>query len=99
MIENFFATAYMSEANSNDRGFEVKRVLIDGGAMVNMMTKGMADMAGFTITPDNSLQVRAYDMSTRVMLGYCRLKITVAGVRRELVVFIIPGILKAIHCY
>lgn len=68
---------------SGEEEFELRKVLIDAGAMVNLMLAWTALKTMAEIVPDQSLVVKGYDERTMTVKGYCWLGVKILRYRQR----------------
>ena len=93
MVGNYYTDATVTDAKAKQDGLKVqlRKVLLDPGAMVNLVPEFVVKRASLQVIPDDSMTLRSYDGSRKTMLGYCHLIIDIAGVRRKLCAYVVPG--------
>ena len=90
IIENFYTEAVITAVGSKE--FELDKVLVDAGAVVNLIPEWVVEKAKLTITPDSSLCVRGYNGEIRGIEAYCLLIVSVGGIARKILVYICPTV-------
>jgi len=73
MIPNYYTITTVTDLLKlrKDMKFEMNKVLIDSGAMVNLILDKTVRRVGLTIVPDKSLSLRGYDGIKKLLVGYC----------------------------
>ena len=88
--ENFYTTAIVKPRKKNPVDFEVKRVLIDPGATLNLMSLRMIHKIDYITYEDNSMTIKVANGAYQKLLGYFRFRAEVAEARKIIEAFIVP---------
>lgn len=91
IVPNFYTTAVVTPSDGKNE-HALDRVLLDGGAMVNLIPEWVVRKTQLKLIPDQSLSVRGYDGRTSSLPGYVRLKITIAGISSSLLAYVLPDV-------
>ena len=69
--------------------YKIERILIDGGAVVNLMPEAAARRIGLDLVPNNDILIRTATNELRPVKYYTRLDIKIAGVIASVKVYVI----------
>jgi len=79
-IVNFYITANVTQSGREYPSTTLKRVLVDGGSVLNMMPLSLARKMGFTLRPQTEVVMRTAASTYHEIEYYVKLDVTVAGV-------------------
>ncbi|KAL9111856.1 MAG: hypothetical protein Q9227_003706 [Pyrenula ochraceoflavens] len=85
-----FYTEATVGAQINGKFSKIWSVLIDGGALAHLIPEWVVRKAQIPTFADEGLSIMAYDGNARSLKAYCLLKVTVAGISREIIAFVLP---------
>ena len=85
---NLYTTAIV-QPRKNDASWNVKQVLIDSGATLNLIPARVCDRFGAIMYTNKSLSVKLTDGKKFPLMGYVRIKVVVASVEEDLEAWVI----------
>ena len=88
--ENFYTKALVSNPDT-EIPFRLTQVLIDPGAVVNLISEDVADRCGLEKIVDTSLEVKGWTGQVTSIPCYTRINLEVAGVMRRIVAYVFRG--------
>jgi hypothetical protein len=90
-IVNFYTTARVTQSGGNHPVCTLKRVLIDGGSVLNMMPLALAEKMHLDLKPQTEVVMRTAASTFHEIKYYVNLDITVAGVTATIRCYCLPG--------
>lgn len=88
---NFYTSALIKPRKKQTTGYEVKRILIDPRATLNLIPVRMVEKMACIIYEDKSMVIRVANGAYQRLLGVARFMIEVAGVKRIIEAFVVLG--------
>ena len=88
---NFYTSAVIKPRKRQSTEYEVKKVLIDPGATLNLIPLRMVEKMACITYVDESMIIKVANGAYQRLLGFARFMIDVAGVRKIIEAFIVPG--------
>jgi hypothetical protein len=90
-IVNFYTTAQVMQSGRKQSSFTLKRVLVDGGSVLNMIPLSLARKMDLTLRPQTEVIMKTAASTFHEIKYYVNLDVTVAGVTASIRCYCLPG--------
>jgi len=89
-IVNFYTTARITEAGGSHPAGILKRVLVDGGSVLNMMPLSLAHWMDLVLCPQTDVVMKTAAFTFHEIKYYVNLDVTVSGVTASIQCYCLP---------
>jgi len=90
-IVNFYTTARVTQSGRQYLSATLKRVLVNGDSVLNMMSLSLARKMGLTLRPQTEVVIRTAASTFHEIKYYVNLEVTVAGATVSIRCYCLPG--------